>query len=94
MRISVRKALELIQNDFSIIILDVRTKEEFDEKHIAKAINLDLTSSSFEEEIDKLDRNKKYLVYCRSGNRSSMAELIMLKKGFNEVYSVDGFLLE
>jgi rhodanese-related sulfurtransferase len=64
------------------VVLDVRTRGEFSDGHIPRAVNIDLMSPSFTGAIDKLDRNKTYLVYCRSGNRSGEACSIMTSRGF------------
>lgn len=63
-------------------ILDVRTKEEFTSGHVKGALNIDFHADSFSEQIAKLDKNKNYVLYCRSGNRSGQATLIMKQMGF------------
>jgi len=70
------------------VILDVRTPEEYASGHIERAVNLDFYSETFEEELGKLDRDKIYLIYCRSGNRSGKAQDIMKELGFREVYNM------
>jgi rhodanese-related sulfurtransferase len=61
-----------------VVLIDVRTEAEFRQGHIAGAINLDVTNIlRFMSEIKKLDKSKDYIVYCRSGGRSSMAGMIM-----------------
>src|SRR5512134_2126968 len=55
------------------VLLDVRTRKEFDAERIAGAVMVDYNSPSFRDEIAKLDREKTYLVYCRTGNRSAGA---------------------
>ena len=72
------------------IIIDVRTKEEFDLGHAKKALNIDLFSPQFMKEIQNLDQSKEYLLYCRSGNRSGQAEQIMRQIGFLKVQNVGG----
>ncbi len=84
-------------------ILDVRTREEFQAGHLKGASNIDFYDSSFESNLDELDKRKKYLVYCRSGNRSRQAMFLMRDLGFEEVYNLEsgiiswndhGFLIE
>lgn len=72
------------------IVLDVRTPAEFEVEHLEDAVNLDYKSSDFEKELGKLDKGKKYLVYCRSGRRSAAALKIMRKKGFSNSYNMLG----
>ena len=87
--ITAQEAFELIQenkNNPDFIIVDVRTPAEYDEGHIENALNVDFNSGNFESEIGKLDRAKKYLMHCRSGNRSRGALEIMVELDFEEVY--------
>ncbi len=88
-----QEAFTLIQNnqnnlDFEII--DVRTPEEFGEGHIENAINIDFYSETFRDELDNLDKNKTYLIYCRSGGRSGKALTMMDELNFEEVYNISG----
>jgi len=89
--IGVQDAFELIQRNQGnqdFIIIDIRTPEEFNEGHIENAINIDFYSETFKEDLDKLDKNKTYFIYCRSGNRSGRAMPIMKDLGFKEVYNL------
>lgn len=89
--ISIQEAVELIKenkNDSYFTILDVRTQEEFREGHIEGALNLDFYSASFKDDLDKLDKENTYFVYCRSGNRSGQAMKIMESLGFRKVYNL------
>jgi len=61
------------QNNPNFIIIDVRTREELNAGHIAKASMVDYESQDFNAKISELDRNKKYLVYCRSARHSGLA---------------------
>ena len=69
-------------------ILDVRTKAEFDLGHIEGAEFLPL--QRFTEEMDSLDKSKKYLVYCRRGARAYNAQLRMTNAGFKNVVNLLG----
>ncbi len=71
-------------------IVDVRTPEEFNKSHLANAINLDFYDKSFTDELAKLDKNKVYLLYCRTGRRSGIALNMMGKMGFNHAYNMTG----
>ena len=72
------------------LLLDVRTKGEVDKGAIPNSVNLDIFSDNFEAEIDKSDKTKPVYVYCASGGRSSEAMEMMKKKGFKEVYNLEG----
>jgi rhodanese-related sulfurtransferase len=86
--VDVAKAKELIAQD--ITILDVRTLEETSQGKIEGAICIDFYSDTFAAEIDKLDKTKPILVYCRSGGRSASAGQILEEKGFSQVYNLLG----
>jgi rhodanese-related sulfurtransferase len=74
----------------SLVILDVRTAQEFSSDHLKGSVNLDFKSPSFSELIYGLDKKKVYLVYCRTGVRSSRAMLLMSYLGFRELYNLSG----
>lgn len=74
-----------------LVILDVRTQEEFDEAHIEGAVMLDFYREDFAEALAaEFDPNVPYVLYCRSGNRSSGTREIMEDLGFQNVEDVDG----
>lgn len=77
-----------------VVILDVRTPEEFMTGHIEGAQNIDFQSGSFESQIASLDKNATYAVYCRSGNRSGQASAIMHDAGFHNVYNLNGGIID
>lgn len=82
-----------IEKSGDAIILDVRTKAEFNAGNIKNAINIDVTDISFATKINELDKSKKYLVYCRSGARSLRACSAMCDAGFKEVFNLsNGFM--
>lgn len=87
--ISPSEARELIQN-YEIIILDVRAPWEFAEGHIKNAENLDFTDPDFTDNLKKLDKNKKYMVYCKTGRRGAIALETMTKAGFENIYNLIG----
>ena len=63
------------------VVVDVRTPGEFAAGRIAGAINIDLMNPDFESWLGRLERNKTYLVYCRSGSRSAHACEVMASMG-------------
>jgi len=79
------------KEDDNSVILDVRTPEEYEEKHIPKSKLINVQESqNFVDEIQKLDKSKSYYVYCRSGGRSAMAANIMEQMGFEDVSNLEG----
>lgn len=75
------------------VLVDVRTPDEFSSGHIPNALNIDFQNTSFVSEVKKLDTNKTYFVYCRSGNRSEQAIRIMKQNGIKNIYELQGGLL-
>jgi phage shock protein E len=81
------------KKDNNLVILDVRTPGEFSQGHIKNAVNIDINSPDVFERINKLDKEKKYVVYCRTRNRSGVIANHMMKNGFGEVYQMtDGIV--
>lgn len=68
-----------------LVILDIRTSEEFAAGKIKDSINIDFYAADFREQLDGLDKDTHYLVYCNSGNRSGQALPIFEDLGFAEV---------
>lgn len=74
------------------IIIDVRSQEEYDEGHLAETDrHHDLMNGDFEAQLDSLDKDETYYLYCRSGNRSGKAASLMTQRGFENVYNIGGF---
>ena len=89
--ITPQAALKLIEETGSdIIILDIRPKEEFKVEHIPGAINLDYDGHKFQEKVEKLDKEKKYLIYCKTGVRGGYFLDKMRDSGFNGAYNILG----
>lgn len=86
-----QKFKELLQEEPAVVI-DVRTKSEYKSGHLKKTdFNFDVSASNFEEEIEKLDKDKNYFLYCRTGARSGRATKIMKRNDFENVYNIGGF---
>jgi rhodanese-related sulfurtransferase len=87
-------AFEAKTQEAGVVILDVRTKAEFDEGHIANAININVESDTFLDEIAKLDKSKTYAVYCRSGRRSADAVAKMSNEQFISLAHLNGGVID
>lgn len=74
--------------DFRLV--DVRTPEEFAQGHLAGAALVDFKSPAFADQIAKLPRDAKILIYCRSGHRSGLAIRQMQSMGFKDVRDIAG----
>lgn len=77
-----------------VIILDVRTPEEFASGHIEGALNIDFNGGDFANEITRLNPSDNYAIYCRSGSRSGQAASIMHKAGFHDVSNLNGGVID
>jgi rhodanese-related sulfurtransferase len=95
--LTVAQTYDLIQqnkgND-KFVILDVRTPDEYASGHIAGSILIDFNAANFKDEVNKLDKDLTYLIYCRSGNRSASAAKVMVENGFKDVYNMTGGINE
>ncbi len=84
------QALLAKKDSLGLLLLDVRTPEEFMQGHIpgAKLIPVQV----LEQEIKQIEayKDKPVIVYCRSGNRSRTASRILAKHGFKIIYDMDG----
>ena len=90
MNLTALEAAALIHKETKLLILDVRTVEEFAEGHLAKAKNFDVNDSHFSDLTSKLDKKVPVLVYCASGMRSKKARSVLEKQGFEKIYHLDG----
>ena len=83
------------QSDENAVILDVRTPEEFETSRIPNSKNIDFYNpQNFMLEIEKLDRDNSYYVYCRTGVRSANSCQLMNELGFDKVYNLLGGIVE
>ncbi|WP_338762241.1 rhodanese-like domain-containing protein [Bernardetia sp. ABR2-2B] len=71
-------------------IVDVRTAEEFAQASIPSAKNININDDSFEKKLDKLERIKPILIYCKSGGRSAKAVKKAKEMGFERIIELDG----
>lgn len=86
--VSAEQAVEVAAEQ-STVVLDVRTPEEFAEGHVAGARNVPL-AGEFEKAVADLPRDGRYVLYCRTGNRSAEAADIMERLGFTDVLDAGG----
>lgn len=71
-------------------IVDVRTLEEFEDAHLAGAVNISVTTGNFQEKAAALNKNAPVYLYCRSGGRSARATQQLEEMGFLEIYDLEG----
>ena len=90
--VSTPDAYALIESRPDMVIIDVRTPEEYQAGHLDGAINMDYYSGGFLDRLNSLDSNSSYIVYCRKGIRGGIALDMMRSLGFKEVYNILGGL--
>ena len=79
---------EKLRRDTNNVLLDVRSKAEFEKGHIPGSTNIDINSLRFDEAVAKLDTNRTYLVNCAVGMRSARACKKMDGMGFKALYDL------
>ena len=89
-QINMDEAITMMEKESSYIILDVRTPEEFADKHIPGAINIPNETISTEEIPELPDKDQLILVYCRSGNRSKQASEKLAALGYTNIVEFGG----
>ena len=89
--VSPTEAAQVIADDpAGLVVLDIRTPQEFNEARLADAVMVDFYAEDFAAQLETLDKDVPYVMYCNSGNRSSDAVKTMKDLGFVEVYEIDG----
>ena len=90
--VSVKEFAKYIADTANVVLLDVRTAEEFSEGHIEGATNIDVKRDDFEAISNaQLPKDKTIAVYCRSGRRSKTASEILVTNGFKVVELDSGY---
>ncbi len=79
----------VIGNDKAGTLIDLRTTDEMNKGYIKGAVQLDFLAKDAEKQIDKLDKDKPYYIYCASGNRSGEASQYMKDHGFKHVFNLE-----
>jgi phage shock protein E len=73
-----------------ILLIDVRTPEEFASGHLENAVNMNYFDSDFDAQLKTLDKNKVVYLYCKSGRRSAYAAEILVDMVFVKIYDLEG----
>ena len=85
-------AKERLEKEKGIILLDVRTLEEYTEIHIPGSVLLPLDKIQSKASEILTDKNAEIIVYCRSGNRSRTASKALVEMGYTKVYNLGGII--
>ena len=91
-QISMDEAVAMMAEESGYIILDVRTPEEFAEKHIPNAINVPNETIGTDEISALPDKDQMIMVYCRSGRRSKEAAEKLVKLGYTNIVEFGGII--
>ena len=88
----INDAAEMIAADDGHLLVDVRTKEEFEEKHLPGAILLPVDDIK-DGKLERLpDKDQTILLYCRTGRRAKDAAEYLAKKGYTNIYEIGGII--
>lgn len=90
-QITAEEAREIMDRE-EVILLDVRTPEEYKEEHIEAALLIPDYELENSAESQLPDKDKKILIYCRSGNRSKSAAKLLINMGYTQVYDFGGIM--
>ncbi len=91
-KITAEKAKEMMDQDPTVTVLDVRTEEEYNSGHIEGAILIPDTDITEKAEGVLTDKSATILVYCRSGRRSALAASDLVELGYSNVYDFGGIM--
>lgn len=88
------KLKELLKDEKNTVLIDVRTKDEFEHNNIDKSINIPLQELMYN--IDEIEehKGKKIIIYCRSGHRSVTACNLLTLEGFSNLYNLENGIIE
>lgn len=91
-RLNTEEFAKAIQDTVGVVLVDVRTPDEYKEGHIDRAIEIDFRSDGFLDEcLKKLPRDKKIAIYCRNGFCSHSAAKMLQEKGYDVVDLIGGY---
>jgi rhodanese-related sulfurtransferase len=83
---------QLLLDSDQVQLVDVRREEQYNQRQIAGAVNIDLEDESFNKILDTMDRDQPLLIYCNQGTKSERCAKILQEKGFQKIYDLDGGL--
>lgn len=91
-KITAEEAKTMMANDPSIVLVDVRTSEEFTAEHIPGAILLPLDNIAQDAKNVLRDKEGTYIIYCHTGNRSGQASDELVRMGYLHIYDMGGII--
>ena len=95
MNLSQQDWISQLEADTNAVILDVRTEDECNEGIIPNAIMIDIyKGQGFIYQVEELEKNKNYYVYCKAGGRSAQACAVMNQLGFENTFNLEGGFMQ
>lgn len=91
-KIKPEEAKKRLESEKGIILLDVRTQEEYIEKHIPESMLIPVEEIEKEARTKLTDKNSIIFVYCRSGKRSAIAVEALVKMGYTRIFDLGGII--
>lgn len=91
--LSVKQAAEMIRKDSSVVLVDVRTPEEYGQGHIKGSRQINYYEANFHSQLESLPKDKTLILYCRSGRRSAEARTFLISIGYSRVFNMIGGII-
>lgn len=92
-KIPVDEAMNYIaknRDNKDVVLLDIRTKREFDSVKIEGSVNLDFSMPDFPEMVSKLDKEKRFIIIDQNGKKSAMAAELLREEKFSKIHFISG----
>lgn len=90
-QMSAKPITEVSQNETnSVILVDVRTPEEFKAGHLENAVNINWFDPDFAKQMDEIGKEETIYVYCKKGGRSAKAQQLLDSLGYKKVINLEG----
>ena len=86
--ITCAKMRNMLDEEKDVVLIDVRTKAEYDEQHLSKAINIPNENIKDIKNYEEITKDTKIIVYCKSGSRSSNSANELVNMGYKNVYNL------
>jgi len=93
LNLDVQQVSELVKANTEVVLIDVRTPDEYAKGHLEGSNLINFYDPKFKEKVDELDKDVEYVVYCRSGGRSANAVELMQGLGFTKIHNMKGGIL-
>lgn len=79
-----------IKHDEKAMVMDVRTVQQYDEEHIAGAVNMSMTDFNDHAKISVLDETSNYYLHCNGGTRSVLIASVLKRNGYHNIRNIEG----